>query len=151
MHHRNHGAFVASSSQPFIPFEALRLSQQAPSVLQTLPSSVSSSPLSALFSAKETPDIWVKYENLLLSCLRTGDERTAHQCLGRLVTRFGDKNERILALKGLMKEADAQDNAALEEILKEYDGILSSDDTNIVCYPWAATKRGGMMLIDHSL
>ena len=122
------------------PAEALQLSQQAPTVLQSLPASVSSSPLFALFSAKETPDVWVKYENLLLSCLRTGDERSAHQCLERLVTRFGDKNERVMALKGLLKEADAHDNAELEEILKDYDQILSQDDTNIVSL-WTPKAR----------
>ena len=114
------------------PAEAMQLSQKAPTVLQTLPASVSSSPLFALFSAKETPDVWVKYENLLLSCLRTGDELSAHQCLERLVTRFGAKNERVMALKGLLKEADAHDNAELEEILQDYDLILGQDDTNIV-------------------
>ena len=118
------------------PAEALHLSQQAPTVLQSLPAYVSSSPLFALFSAKETPDVWIKYENLLLSCLRTGDERSAHQCLERLVTRFGAKNERVMALEGLLKEAGARDNAELEEVLKEYDEILSQDGTNVVSL-WA--------------
>lgn len=114
------------------PAAALYLSQQAPAVLQGSPSSVSSSPLSALFSEKESPELWLKYENLLLSCLRTGDEQAAHQCLERLVTRFGDDNERIMAFKGLLKEADAQNNGELERILKEYDQILGENDTNIV-------------------
>lgn len=72
------------------------------------------------------------YENLLLSCLRTGDERSAHECLERLVKRFGDDNERIMAFKGLVKEADASNNAELEKILKEYDEILAINNTNIV-------------------
>ena len=114
------------------PAAALYLSQQAPAVLQGSPTTVSSSPLSALFSAKETPELWLKYENLLLSCLRTGDEQAAHQCLERLVTRFGDDNERIMAFKGLLKEADAQNNGELDRILKEYEQILSENETNIV-------------------
>ncbi|KAK3946057.1 hypothetical protein QBC46DRAFT_425056 [Diplogelasinospora grovesii] len=113
------------------PAAALQLSQKAPTVLQSSPSTVSSSPLSALFTASETPDLWIKYENLLLSCLRTGDERAAHQCLERLVTRFGNDNERIMALKGLLKEADAQNNGELEKVLEEYDQILSDNATNI--------------------
>ncbi|KAK3377802.1 hypothetical protein B0H63DRAFT_451647 [Podospora didyma] len=113
------------------PAAALQLSQQAPAVLQNSPSTVSKSPFSALFSASETPELWIKYENLLLSCLRTGDELAAKQCLERLVARFGDGNERIMAFKGLVKEADAQHNGELETVLKEYEQILRDNDTNI--------------------
>ncbi|KAK3326456.1 hypothetical protein B0H66DRAFT_530461 [Apodospora peruviana] len=113
------------------PADALHLSQEAPAVLQGSPSTVSSSPLAALFSAKETPELWLKYENLLLSCLRTGDEQAAHQCLERLVARLGNNNERVLAFKGLLKEAEAKNNNELERVLKEYDQILSENDTNI--------------------
>lgn len=77
----------------------------------------------------------MRYENLLLSCLRTGDEKAARQCLGQLEARFGENNERVMALKGLTKEAVAEDNAALERVLKEYDAILAEDNTNIVCDP----------------
>jgi ER membrane protein complex subunit 2 len=117
------------------PAEALQLSQQAPIVLQNSPSTISSSPLAAFLPSSETPDLWIKYENLLLSCLRTGDERAAHQCLERLVARFGNDNERIMALKGLVQEADAQNNGDLENFLKEYDQILNDNNTNIVCCP----------------
>ena len=116
------------------PSAALQLSQQAPNVLSESLSAVSSSPFS-LFSAAETPELWIKYENLLLSCLRTGDERAAHQCLERLTTRFGAKNERVMALAGLVKEADAQNPEDLEKVLKEYDEVLSEDSANIVRYP----------------
>lgn len=114
------------------PASALALSQQAPAVLRSSPASVSSSPLSALFSAPEKPELWIKYENLILSCLRTGDDQSAHQCLERLVARFGADNERVQALRGLVKEAEAADNSALEDVLKEYEQILSENDTNIV-------------------
>jgi ER membrane protein complex subunit 2 len=117
------------------PAAAMQLAQQAPIVLQSSPSRISSNPLLALLSASETPDLWLTYENLLLSCLRTGDEATAHQCLERLVSRFGDNNERIMALKGLTQEAAAVDNKGLETVLREYDGILKENDTNIVSLP----------------
>ncbi|GAB1314070.1 Inositol phosphatase SIW14 [Madurella fahalii] len=113
------------------PASALALSQQAPLILRSSPATVSSSPFSALFSAPEKPELWMKYENLILSCLRTGDDQAAHQCLERLITRFGDGNERVQALRGLVKEAEAQNNGALEDVLKEYDQILAENDTNI--------------------
>jgi hypothetical protein len=114
------------------PAEALQLSQLAPTVLRNLPQSVSASPLLSLFSAPETPELWITYENLLLSCLRTGDEESAHKCLERLIRRFGDDNERMMALKGLIKEVGAENNAALEVVLKEYDAILDAEPNNIV-------------------
>ena len=114
------------------PAAALQLSQQAPFVLQNSPATVSSAPLASLFSTPESPNLWLKYENLLLSCLRTGDEHAAHQCLDRLVARFGANNERVMALRGLIKEADASNTGALEEVLNEYDSILAENGTNIV-------------------
>ncbi|KAI1864827.1 uncharacterized protein JN550_008647 [Neoarthrinium moseri] len=112
------------------PTTALQLSQQAPKIIKEAPGAISTSALQSLFAASETPELWTVYENLLLSCLRTGDDESAHQCLGRLINRFGDDNERIMALIGLLKEADAPDNATLEVVLKEYETILSKDPTN---------------------
>jgi len=102
------------------PADALSLSQQAPALLQT-----------SISSSSETAELWLKYENLLQSCLRTGDESAARQCLERLVARFGEDNERVMALKGLVKEADARNDADLDRILNEYDQILKDNDTNI--------------------
>jgi len=87
------------------PAVALQLSQQAPSILRNSPSSISSYSLSSLWSAAETPELWTTYENLMLSCLRTGDEQSAHFCLERLTERFGADNERLMALRGLFQEA----------------------------------------------
>ncbi|KAI0123108.1 tetratricopeptide [Xylariales sp. AK1849] len=112
------------------PATALHLSQQAPKILDNSPGALSTPTLESLFAASETPELWTIYENLLLSCLRTGDEQSAHQCLGRLINRFGDDNERIMALIGLLKEADAEDNATLEVVLKEYEQILENNPTN---------------------
>jgi len=72
------------------------------------------------------------YENLMLSCLRTGDEQSAHLCLERLTERFGAENERLMALRGLFQEAIAQDDAALKQVLGEYETILTKDPANMV-------------------
>ncbi|KAK5663004.1 hypothetical protein OQA88_6418 [Cercophora sp. LCS_1] len=113
------------------PGDALQLSQQAPSVLQNSASTTSSSPFNALLSNPETADQWVQHENLLLSCLRTGDEVAANRCLEKLLARFSEDNERVMALRGLVKEAEAQNNGELEKVLHEYDQILSNNNTNI--------------------
>ncbi|KAI1377384.1 tetratricopeptide [Hypoxylon crocopeplum] len=113
------------------PAVALQHSQQAPNILEKSTGAISTSVFQSLLSAPETPELWTTYENLLLSCLRTGDDESAHQCLGRLVNRFGHDNERIMALKGLLKEAGANDAATLDVILKEYDQILQDNPTNI--------------------
>jgi tetratricopeptide (TPR) repeat protein len=48
------------------------------------------------------------------------------------VIRFGDKDERILALKGLVKEAEATNNSDLEKVLEEYEVLLELNGSNIV-------------------
>jgi len=113
------------------PSVALRLSQQAPTILQNAPSSVSSIPLKALFTAPETAESWTTYENLMLSCLRTGDEQSARLCLERLTSRFGIENERLRALQGLFQEATAEDDAALQVVLDDYNTILENDAGNM--------------------
>ncbi|KAI1754397.1 tetratricopeptide [Xylaria castorea] len=113
------------------PATALRHSQQAPSILENSPGAISTSLLQSMLSASETQELWTVYENLLLSCLRTGDDESAHQCLGRLVNRFGDDNERVMSLKGLLKEATAPDDATLDLVLQEYEQILQENPTNL--------------------
>ncbi|KAL1891888.1 Inositol phosphatase SIW14 [Sporothrix stenoceras] len=113
------------------PAEALSLSQRAPAVLKSLPSSVGASALASLASPIESPEVWLSYENLLISCLRTGDLESAQECIRRLVQRFGDENDRVMALQGLVKEAEANDDKALEAVLKSYDDILAKDATNV--------------------
>lgn len=68
----------------------------------------------------------------MMSCLRTGDEESAHLCLERLTERFGNDNERVMALRGLFQEAVASDDAALKQVLKEYGTILAKDPSNMV-------------------
>lgn len=70
----------------------------------------------------------------MLSCLRTGDEESAHLCLKRLTERFGDDNERLMALRGLFQEAVAKDDAALKKVMEEYESILMADPTNMVSF-----------------
>ncbi|KAI1075221.1 TPR-like protein [Whalleya microplaca] len=113
------------------PAVALELAKQAPDILGKSPGAVSTSVLQSLLAAPETHELWTIYENLLLSCLRIKDGESAHLCLGRLINRFGDDNERIMALIGLLKEADAPDNATREVVLKEYEQILQENPTNI--------------------
>ncbi|KAF2842699.1 hypothetical protein M501DRAFT_993444 [Patellaria atrata CBS 101060] len=110
------------------PADSLRLSQQAPQVLKISVSSSLPYPLSLLTSS-ETPEIWTTIENLLLSCLRTGDDKSARVCLDRLTERFGETNEKILVLRGMYQEAFAEDNKALEKSLERYDKILEEDST----------------------
>ncbi len=68
----------------------------------------------------------------MMSCLRTGDEQSAHLCLERLTERFGAENERLMALRGLFQEAIANDDAALKQVLEEYEAILLKDSANMV-------------------
>lgn len=70
------------------------------------------------------------YERLFLSCLRTGDDKAAFNCLEKLIDRFGATNERVMGLRGLYQEAVAKDDAALERILQEYDEVLAEDTVN---------------------
>ncbi|KAJ4301294.1 Inositol phosphatase SIW14 [Kalmusia sp. IMI 367209] len=112
------------------PQIALQLSQKAPLILSSAPTSSLPWPLSLLFS-RETPETWAIHENLLLAALRTGDDASARQILDRLTTRFGASNERIIALKGIYEEALAKDDKDLEKIFNDYEKVLKEDPTNI--------------------
>lgn len=111
------------------PQTALQLSQKAPLILSSAPTSSLPWPLSLLFS-RETPETWAIHENLLLAALRTGDDASARQILDRLTTRFGADNERMIALKGVYDEALAKDDKDLEKIFNGYEKVLKEDPTN---------------------
>lgn len=115
------------------PQASLRLSQQAPEFLKDHPSRLPQFPLS-IFAQRETPELWTTYEQLLLACLRTGDDKAARDCLDRLSARFGRMNERVMGLRGLYEEAIAEDKRALEAILKRYETILEEEPVNVVRY-----------------
>ncbi|KAK7181448.1 hypothetical protein DPSP01_008666 [Paraphaeosphaeria sporulosa] len=112
------------------PQTALQLSQKAPLVLSSAPTSSLPWPLSLLFS-RETPETWAIHENLLLAALRTGDDAAARQILDRLTTRFGADNERMVALKGMYEEALAKDDKDLEKVFNDYEKVLKDDPTNM--------------------
>jgi hypothetical protein len=128
------------------PNVALRLSQQAPSLLRNTPSSISPYSISSLWSAAESAELWTTYENLMLSCLRTGDEQSAHLCLQRLTERFGAENERLMALRGVFQEATADDDAALKTILEEYEKILVADPSNMVCHLYILCHENNLLI-----
>ncbi|KJZ75546.1 hypothetical protein HIM_05009 [Hirsutella minnesotensis 3608] len=113
------------------PAETLDLAQRAPEILRRNPKAFSASPLTSLMSSPETPELWTIYENLLLSCLRAGDDASAAECLARLVRRFGSSDERIMALQGLVKEATATSDYELKKVLDEYEALLEQNGANI--------------------
>ena len=86
----------------------------------------------SLFRTPETPETWTNLEKLFYACLRTGDDRSAHLCLERLVQRFGADNDRVMGLRGLYQEAVAKDDSDLEKILQEYQKVLSDMPMNVV-------------------
>lgn len=110
--------------------DALALSQQAPSILRKQSTWSLPWPFS-LMVANDAPERWTVYENLLFSCLRTGDNRSAHICLDKLRERFGDTNERVMGLTGIYHEAVAPDTKALEHILKQYEEAIVECPTNM--------------------
>ncbi|KAL8857046.1 MAG: hypothetical protein Q9178_006338 [Gyalolechia marmorata] len=108
--------------------EALTVSQQAGKYIRQDGSSASSIPI-PFRSKSESAEQWSTYENLLYSCLRTGDDKAAHLCLEKLGGRFGTNNERVLGLRGLYQEAMAEDKSNLLQVLHEYDETLAEDPT----------------------
>lgn len=112
--------------------EALNLSQQASRFHQKHASTGTSTVPIPFLSYSESTELWVSYEKLLLSCLRTGDDKAAHLCLEKLIDRFGATNERVMGLRGLYQEAVAEDDAGLGRILKEYNEVLAEDAANAV-------------------
>lgn len=124
---------------------ALHLAQQAPAILgQVSGSGVTSS------KSSETADYYARLEQLLLACLRTGDDQSAHTCLNRLSLRFGPSNERIMGLRGLYEEATAKDQSALEKCLQEYDNTLSQSPVNVVSIGYRSWGSHGLCKTNHT-
>lgn len=111
----------------------LHLAQQAPAILGETGSAGSSA---------DTADYYARIEQLLLACLRTGDDQSAQTCLNRLTLRFGPSNERIMGLRGLYEEATANDQAVLEKCLQEYNNTLSQSPVNVVSSRSLGRKLG---------
>ena len=110
--------------------DALQVSQAAPSYLEERDGEAVSIPISIL-PTTESSELWITHERMILSCLCTSDDKSAHLCLERLIKRFGASNERIMGLRGLYQEAVAENRAGLEQISKEYDELLREDPTNM--------------------
>ncbi|ORY16241.1 hypothetical protein BCR34DRAFT_557421 [Clohesyomyces aquaticus] len=111
------------------PATALALSQKAPPILSTHPTSTLPWPLSLLFTS-ESPETWTIHENLFYASLRTGDDKSARLILDRLSSRFSPANERILTLRGIYEEALAKTPAELEKVFANYENVLRDEPTN---------------------
>ena len=129
--HANMSIDLAHPSPNPSPDEAVRISQLAPKFLKNAPKAAAF-PWSLL-----TPDppaeTWASLETLYLQCLRTGDDKSAKQILDRIVARFGERNERVMAYQGMWEEAMAQGEADVSRVLEIYSKILSNDPSNLVC------------------
>jgi len=112
------------------PKQALSTSQLATQINKNAPSKPLPWPLS-LLSFHDTEETWATYENLYLACLRTGDDKTARAILDRLIARFGDRNERVMAYQAMYAEArtDGEQNQRL--LLRDLSQLVDSDPTNI--------------------
>ena len=109
----------------------LQLAQRAPDFLRQQVEAYPAYPI-PLITAAESSELWATYEKLIYSCLRIGDDKSAHLCLERLIKRFGASNERVMGLRGLYQEAVAEDDAVFKTIYAEYGRILTDDPTNMV-------------------
>ena len=110
------------------PKETLSVSQLAPTILK--PQTTLPYPLSLLLTA-ESQEKWQMYENILIACLKTGDDKSAFIALEGLTTRFGIDNERVQALQGLYNEAVAKDDAELGKVLKQYEKMIDEKPVNM--------------------
>lgn len=109
----------------------LRLSQQAPSILDhQLTSQSNALPLTT--PGRERPDEQEAVEQLLVACLHTGDDKSALLCLERLTRCFGESNERVTGLHGLYEEAIAEGDIDLERCLQKYNRLLQGNPVNVV-------------------
>ena len=111
------------------PQAALSVSQKAPQLLRS--SGILPWPLS-LLSNDDTPEHWATYENLFLSCLRTGDSQSALAILTQLRKRFGVEDERVLAYYSMYDEARADSDKELAEVLKKLGDALEEEPTNLL-------------------
>ncbi|MCJ1396327.1 hypothetical protein MMC18_009216 [Xylographa bjoerkii] len=110
--------------------DSLQLAQKAPEFLRQQVETYPAYPI-PIITATESSELWATYEKLIYSCLRIGDDKSAHLCLERLIKRFGASNERVMGLRGLYQEAVAEDDAAFKAIYAEYGRILTDDPTNM--------------------
>lgn len=109
---------------------ALHLSQQAPRILSKQTSSPSVF-TSVLGVCGEKSEQYQTIEQLMLACLRTGDDESARLCLDELNRRFGSSDDRVMGLRSVYKEAIAKDETDLEQCLHECEKILAGNPVNV--------------------
>jgi len=112
------------------PETSLKISQLAPQVIKHTSRTQLPYPFS-LLTGDQTSDTWTSLENLYMQCLRTGDDKSARQILDRLVSRFGERNERVMAYQGMWEEATAQNEDQVKQVLNLYNKLLEEDPANI--------------------
>ncbi|ETN38942.1 uncharacterized protein HMPREF1541_06984 [Cyphellophora europaea CBS 101466] len=112
------------------PKDALQLAQKAPRVLAKSASIATTFPMSVV-GTPESPETWVELASLFYACLRTGDDKSAYLALERLTKRFGEDNDRVMAMRGMYQEAVAQGDEELRSILQDYNKILSTNPVNV--------------------
>ena len=122
-------ATVQETSSERSHAEVLQHSQLAPQYLQKHSTSIQYAP-SSFIKASESVELWNTYEQLLISCLKSGDDKTSHMCLERLTGRFGSSNERVTGLNGMHLEATADNSQDLEKVLKNHESTLLQSPTN---------------------
>ena len=116
---------VANGSSLITTFH---LAQKAPLILQRQSSSVETFAPSSVRGIENYGVV----EQLLFSCLQSGDDKSALLCTEQLAARFGVTDERILGLRGMYEEAVAENRSSLEECLQTYDLPLSENPVNLV-------------------
>ncbi|GKZ27466.1 hypothetical protein AbraIFM66951_005278 [Aspergillus brasiliensis] len=115
---------VANGSNLIATFH---LAQKAPLILQRQ----SSSEETFAPSSPQGKDNHGVVEQLLFSCLQSGDDKSALLCTEQLAARFGVTDERIAGLTGMYEEAVAESQSGLEECLQRYDLALSENPVNL--------------------
>ncbi|PYH28325.1 uncharacterized protein BO87DRAFT_322496 [Aspergillus neoniger CBS 115656] len=103
------------------------LAQKAPLILKRQSSSVETVAPSSVRGIENYGVV----EQLLFSCLQSGDDKSALLCTEQLAARFGMTDERIIGLRGMYEEAVAENPTRLEECLQTYDLALSENPVNL--------------------
>ncbi|RAL06291.1 uncharacterized protein BO80DRAFT_395991 [Aspergillus ibericus CBS 121593] len=106
---------------------AFHLAQRAPLILRRQGNMI---PHTSVNSGKNPEDYGV-IEQLLFSCLQSGDDKSALLCTEELAARFGVTDEKVTGLRGLYEEATAENRPTLEKCLQKYDLMLSENPVNL--------------------
>ncbi|PWY63558.1 tetratricopeptide repeat domain protein [Aspergillus heteromorphus CBS 117.55] len=77
------------------------------------------------------PENYGELEQLMFSCLQSGDDKSALLCIEQLSSRFGVFDAKVAGLRGLFEEATAESEPSLEECLQKYDLAISENPVNL--------------------